>query len=232
MGRYVLEPLGEEALLLRLGKRIDVDCNRAVHALAARLQAQAPPWLRDCVPAYASLALFIDAHAFDGRDPLPAVRDWLARQPDPAALPDEAPRASPIDMPVCYDAEFAPDLAVLAAHAGLSPDEVIARHQAPTYQVAMIGFAPGFPYLLGLDPALAMPRLATPRMQVAAGSVGIGGAQAGIYPRESPGGWRIIGRTPLRLFDPAREQPALLAPGQSLRFVAIGRSRFDALLAS
>ena len=232
MGRYVLEPLGEDALLLRLGSHIDAGCNREVHALAARLLTDAPPWLRDCVPAYASLALFIDTDAFDGRDPLPSVRAWLARQQDPAKLPDEAPRTSPIDIPVCYDAEFAPDLAALAAHSGLSPDEVIARHQAPTYQVAMIGFAPGFPYLLGLDPALAMPRLATPRMQVAAGSVGIGGAQAGIYPRESPGGWRIIGRTPLRLFDPARDEPALLAPGQSLRFVAINRSRFDALLAS
>ena len=176
----MLEPLGEEALLLRLGKRIDVDCNRAVHALAARLLAQAPPWLRDCVPAYASLALFIDAHAFDGRDPLPAVRDWLARQPDPAALPDEAPRASLIDMPVCYDAEFAPDLAVLAAHAGLSPDEVIARHQAPTYQVAMIGFAPGFPYLLGLDPAPPMPTLPAATCMRGVASRGI--ASAGSSP--------------------------------------------------
>ena len=165
-------------------------------------------------------------------DPLPSVRAWLARHAESATLQVDTLETAQIDIPVCYDAEFAPDLAALAAHSGLSPDEVIARHQARTYQVAMIGFAPGFPYLLGLDPALAMPRLATPRMQVTAGSVGIGGAQAGIYPAESPGGWRIIGRTPLRLFDPAREEPALLAPGQSLRFVAINRSRFDALLPS
>ena len=105
---------------------------------------------------------------------------------------------------------------------------MIARHSAPTYTVATIGFAPGFPYLSGLDPALALPRLATPRLRVPAGSVAIGGAQTGVYPRESPGGWRLIGRTPLRLFDPLRMPPSTLAPGDRVRFVAIDDEAFAA----
>lgn len=231
MSGYTLEALGEEALLLRFGDGIDAACNRAVHAFAARCMAAAPPWLRDCVPAYASLALFVDRCAFDdpGIDPLDIVRDWLSRVVGPIGVSDDTAGTAPVEVPVCYDRAFAPDLDALAAHAGLSPQAVIARHQAASYTVAMIGFAPGFPYLLGLDPALAMPRLATPRTRVAAGSVAIGGAQAGIYPRESPGGWRIVGRTPLRLFDAARAQPSLLSPGRALRFVAIDRARFDAL---
>ena len=131
-------------------------------------------------------------------------------------------------VPVCYGGEFGPDLDDLARYARLSVDEVIARHCAPDYRVAMLGFAPGFPYLLGLDPALHAPRRATPRVRVPAGSVAIGGAQTGIYPSELPGGWLLIGRTPLTLFDPAREAPALLAPGQRLRFRAISADEISA----
>ena len=122
-----------------------------------------------------------------------------------------------------YGGEHGPDLDALAEHAGLSPREAVELHATAEYRVAMLGFAPGFPYLLGLDPRLAMPRLATPRQRVEAGSVGIGGAQAGIYPRPGPGGWRIIGRTDALLFDPARESPSLLAPGDRLRFVPAGK---------
>src|SRR5690606_16896708 len=127
---------------------------------------------------------------------------------------DAAPRALPpgrrIEVPVCSGGEYGPDLAGVAAHAGLSESAAIARHSAPDYVVAMIGFLPGFPYLLGLDPALSIPRLATPRPEVPAGAVGIGGAQTGIYPQPSPGGWRLVGRTPLALFDALRAEPSLL----------------------
>ncbi|HEX5960369.1 MAG TPA: 5-oxoprolinase subunit PxpB [Rhodanobacteraceae bacterium] len=128
-----------------------------------------------------------------------------------------------VEVPVCYDG---PDLDAVAAYAGLSRAEVIARHTAAAYTVAMLGFAPGFPYLLGLDPALHMPRREYPRTRVPAGSVAIGGAQTGIYPRELPGGWNLVGRTPLVLFDPLREPPCLLAPGDRVRFRAIGTDEF------
>lgn len=214
--------LGEDALLLRLGEAIDAGTNARVLALAARIAASRPPWLRDLVPAYASLALFVDADAFpESDDPLANAESWLQALP-----PDDALSASPQgalhDIAVRYGGEHGPDLDAVAEHAGLSPRQVIELHADGEYRVAMLGFAPGFPYLLGLDPALSMPRLATPRTRVEAGSVGIGGEQAGIYPRPGPGGWRIIGRTEVVLFDPARDPPSLLAPGDRLRFVPTG----------
>ena len=221
-----IEALGEDALLLRLGDRIDPDTNRRVHALAARIAEAAPPWLRELVPAYASLAVFV-ADGTGERDPLEEAGAWLRAFVDTAEAGSQpSNHAASIEIPVCYAAEYAPDLDALAAHAGLPREEVIARHCAGDYRVAMIGFAPGFPYLLGLDPALAMPRLATPRTRVPAGSVAVGGAQTGIYPRESPGGWHLVGRTPLSLFDPGRMPPTLLAPGQRVRFRAIDADAF------
>jgi inhibitor of KinA len=216
-----IEPLGDDALLLRLGERIDVELNRRVLVVAARIESQRPPWLRDCVPAYASLALFVDTAAFPAdRDPLAEAEAWLRSilaATKVGATLQLPPRT--IEIPVRYGGQDGPDLDALALELGIPAREVIARHRAPLYQVAMLGFAPGFPYLLGLDPILDAPRLATPRHAVPAGSVGIGGSQTGIYPRASPGGWRLIGRTSLSLFDAGRDPPALLQAGDNVRFV-------------
>ncbi|WP_198420042.1 5-oxoprolinase subunit PxpB [Lysobacter enzymogenes] len=224
------EALADDAWLLRLGERIDDALNARVHALAARVRAQAPPWLRDLVPAYASLAVFFDAQAIQAE----AVRAWLLRyceviEDDAAA--EAGAGARTVEIPVAYGGEFGPDLDTAAAQLQLTPAQLIQRHSGGDYRVAMIGFAPGFPYLSGLEPALALPRLATPRTQVAAGSVAIGGAQTGIYPRPGPGGWRLLGRTPLRLFDAARAAPSLLQPGDHVRLRAIGADEFHALAA-
>ncbi len=196
---------------------IDPETNARVHALAARIRAQSPSWLRDLVPAYTSLGVFFDIDAVSAD----AVLDWIHTQSvgDIDDAPAEASRA--IEIPVRYGGAFGEDLDAAAAELGIAAGTLISRHGAALYTVAMIGFAPGFPYLSGLDPSLALPRLATPRTRVPAGSVAIGGAQTGIYPRESPGGWRLLGRTPLRLFDPQRASPSLLAPGDRVRFVAI-----------
>lgn len=226
-----IEPLGESGLLLRLGETIDPDLNRRVHALAARLARDAPDWLLDLVPAYASLALVFDPERFEG-ETLPAaqVERWLrARLREEAHASGEDAPAETIEIPVCYGGEFGPDLEAVAKETGLTAEQVASRHRDGDYTVAMLGFAPGFPYLLGLDPALAVPRLDTPRTRVPAGSVGLGGAQTGIYPREGPGGWRLIGRTPLGLFDPNRDPPAKLLPGQRVRFVAIEADEFERL---
>ena len=219
-------PLSDTALLLRLGERIDAALNARVHALAAQLRECLPEGVEDLVPGYASLAVFLDPRAvaegrLDPRD-VSGWLEWNLAQLDDAVA-STAPRT--VEIPVCYGGAHGPDLDALAADLGLATAEVIERHSAGDYRVALLGFAPGFPYLLGLDPALAAPRLATPRARVPAGSVGIGGAQTGIYPREGPGGWRLIGRTPLRLFDPRRDPPALLAPGDALRFVPIDPAR-------
>ena len=222
--------LADDAWLLRYGAdgRGDIDdaVNARVHADAARLRAAAPAWLRDLVPAYASLAVFFDTAAIDAAQ----VRDWLLTylQADDDADARVAV-AREIEIPVVYGGEYGPDLDSAAAELGLAPRLLAERHAAGRYSVAMIGFAPGFPYLSGLDPALALPRLATPRTHVAAGSVAIGGAQTGIYPRTSPVGWRILGRTPLALFDPQRDPPAALLPGDRVRFVAIDAAQFARL---
>lgn len=232
---FVIEALGEDALLLRFEGETDAVMNRRVHALAAAIEARRPLWLRELVPAYASLALQVDADALivDGDvDPMESARRWLEAQtthaePSPAGNPYAA-----IEIPVCYGGEFGPDLDAVAAHAGIDAEAVVERHAGGSYAVAMLGFAPGFPYLLGLKPALAMPRMDTPRTRVPAGSVGIGGAQTGIYPREGPGGWRLIGRTPLALFDATRGEPSLLRPGQQVRFVPIDAAQFERLAAA
>ncbi|WP_345301321.1 5-oxoprolinase subunit PxpB [Lysobacter hankyongensis] len=204
----------------------DINATIAVHRFAARLRSAAPAWLRDLVPAWTSLAVFFDPERIDAED----ARAWIAAQD--AGEDREAPGSSSriVEIPVRYGGAFGEDLDAAAAELGLTPDTLAARHRAPLYTVAMIGFAPGFPYLGGLDPGLALPRLATPRTRVPAGSVGIGGAQTGIYPRESPGGWRVIGRTPLTLFDPQRASPSLLAPGDRVRFVAIDDDAFARLV--
>ncbi len=232
MNAWRIEFLGDAALLVRLGDRIDAATNRRVHACVATLRAQAPDWLADITPAYASLALHVDVGRIGGDDRLGVARDWtqkcLSQISDNAA--DDGARI--VEIPVAYGGAHGPDLADVAAHARITIEDAIARHAAAEYSVAMLGFAPGFPYLLGLDETIAMARLATPRARVAAGSVGIGGSQTGIYPNNGPGGWRLIGRTPLRLFDIGRDPPSLLQAGDRVRFVAIDSEAFDASSAS
>jgi KipI family sensor histidine kinase inhibitor len=221
MDAPTLEPLGDQALLLRWSEVADVEVNRRVHDVAAKLRGARLPWLIDCVPAYASLAVFFDAAVIGGDDPLAVVRgqvEAVAGSID-ATLPVPASRC--VEIPVVYGGEHGPDLDDVAASLGLTAAQVIARHAQVEYLVAMLGFSPGFPYLLGLDPQLAVPRLATPRTRVPAGSVGIGGAQTGVYPNDGPGGWRLIGRTPLALFDAQREPASLLLPGDRVRFVPV-----------
>lgn len=221
----VFEPLAEDALLLRFGNTIDPALNAQALALAARLRQENPPWLRDVVSAYASLAVFFDCRRIESNDPHAFVTDALRAQLEGASTV-QPPACRLIEIPVCYEADLAPDLQRAADELGIGTEELIDRHCGADYRVAMIGFAPGFPYLLGLPDSLALPRLATPRKHVPAGSVAIGGNQAGIYPRASPGGWRLLGRTPLQLFEPASESPSLLAPGDRVRFQRIDHSTF------
>jgi KipI family sensor histidine kinase inhibitor len=185
-------------------------------------------WLEDLIPAYASLAVVLRIDALEARW---QARDWLVACVESPPPPAE-PNADPVDIPVLYGGDAGPDLPAAAEALGLPVEELIQRHANGDYLVAMLGFAPGFPYLLGLDSALAMPRLDSPRTSVPAGSVGIGGSQTGVYPRAGAGGWRLLGRTPLQLFDAGRERPALLQPGDRVRFVPIDAGRFAALARS
>ena len=218
-----IAPLGDSSLLVLFEPVLDAAVNRRALAVAAALGQRAIAGVRDIVPAYASVAVHYD--------PVRTRLDWLEQavaavlEAEPS--PDETPRA--VEIPCCYDAQYAPDLAGVAALARLSAAEVVARHAARSYRVCMIGFLPGFPYLAEVDPAIAVPRHPTPRLCVAAGSVGLAGRQSGIYPNDSPGGWQIIGRTPVRLFDPDRRPPATLSPGDTVRFVPIDSATFQSM---
>lgn len=212
----IFQPAGDSALLITLGTQIDLALNRRVHALARRLSAHALAGVIECVPAYAAVLVQYDPLRLDYAE----VLAWAQAQ---AALPLDAAQLTPrrVEIPVHYGGADGPDLLDVAEAHHLTPEEVVRIHTSADYPVYMLGFTPGFPYLGGMDAAIATPRLETPRARVAAGSVGIAGGQTGIYPLESPGGWRIIGRTPLALFDPLRDPPTLLAPGDWVRFVAL-----------
>lgn len=206
-----VSPLGDSALLVTLGAAVDPALSARVTALAASVRRLGWPGVTDVVPAHASLAVFFD--------PLAADPDALAERLRALALAaadaPEPPAGTLHRIRVTYDG---PDLAEVAERTGLTRDEVIRRHAAPTYTVFFLGFVPGFAYLGPLDPALVLPRRPEPRRRVPAGSVAIAGAQTGIYPLPTPGGWHLIGRTDAALFDPARDPPALFAPGDRVRF--------------
>lgn len=227
----MIEPLSEDALLLRFGAAIDPFSNARVHAAARALREAALPGVTDIAPAYASLLVRFDPLVWQDipdAAPFAGISARLMALMMGTSGPETSHRST-LEVPVCYGGDCGPDLEAVAAHAGMSPDAVIARHTSAEYTVAMLGFAPGFPYLLGLDKTLHVPRRANPRTRVPAGSVAIGGAQTGIYPGELPGGWHLLGRTPLALFDPRRDPPALLAPGDHVRFRPIDAGEFARL---
>lgn len=194
---------GERGLL------VEVEDLATVHRLHAALRELDPPGVVELVPAYRTVLIVADPGQAEALD------DLAARLPGLELPPAEAVAGETVEIPVRYDGEDLPEVAGLT---GLEPEEVVRRHTAPEYTVAFLGFSPGFPYLVGLDPALQVPRRDTPRTSIPAGSVGLAGNQTGIYPTATPGGWQLIGRTEVTLFDPARDPPALLAPGTRLRF--------------
>ena len=229
-----LLPLGDAALLVRFGDAIDDAISARVLAAAAHLSADPLPGVLEIVPAYATLAVHYDPAAVaalhPGESPRNTVGVWARRRLRDAPV-GSAENSPIVEIPVCYGGEHGPDLTHVAERAGLGADEAAALHASGSYRVAMLGFMPGFPYLLGLPRRLATPRRDSPRVEVPAGSVGIAGAQTGVYPLDSPGGWQLIGRTPLRLFDASAEPPTLLSPGDRVRFRPIDAEEYEGLRA-
>jgi inhibitor of KinA len=219
---FRIVPAGESALVVEFEERIDPVVNDRAIALADGLQAAAIPGVRDVVPTYRSVAVFFD--------PLRTNYDALVdRLEIEVAKPAAAATAArvPIRIPVCYGGDFGPDLPAVAAFASASEAQVIAMHTAIEYRVFMLGFVPGFAYMGIVDDRIAMPRHSTPRVRVPLGTVGIAGVQTGIYPAETPGGWQLIGRTPLKPFDADRAEPFLLRAGDRVRFYAIDRAEYE-----
>jgi inhibitor of KinA len=225
-----ITPVGDSALRLELGDAIDEATQQRVQAACAALDAALVPGLVEIVPAYTTVTAHYDAAAVIAAGaPVDDVVGWLALRVEQAMVRASARslrKGRTVEISVCYGGEFGPDLARVAAQAKLSPEEVVKRHAAGDYLVCLVGFSPGFPYLAGLAPELATPRLARPRAQVPAGSVGIAGAQTGVYPLATPGGWNLIGRTPLKLFCPDQTPPVLLQAGDRVKFRAIDADAF------
>jgi KipI family sensor histidine kinase inhibitor len=222
-------PLGDCAAYIEFAAKLDLEVNAQVQRLAAAVRARALPWMRDVVPALGGIALHYDpdhpeAHGDALEASAIAVQECLK-----AGLPESEETARTVEVPVCYEREFAPDIEEVARQVKLPVEEVAARHAAGEYRVLMIGFAPGHAYLSGLDGKLAVPRRATPRALVAPGAVAIANEQTVVYPYAISGGWSVIGRTPLTLFDAGRSEPSLFAAGDRVRFRAITADEFTAL---
>ena len=221
--------LGDSAAYVEFSATLDLEVNSVVQRLALAILGRKLAWIRDIVPALGGVALH-----FQLDDPaLPASPQQaalaLVKEILEDGLPSKQDRGGTVELPVCYEPEFALDLAEVAKKSGLEPREVVHRHAAAEYRVLMMGFAPGHAYMGGLDRSLSVPRRSSPRAVVPAGSVAIANEQTVVYPYAISGGWNVIGRTPVTLFDAARARPSLLWPGDRVRFRVISREKFAEL---
>jgi len=221
-------PFGDSALIVEFGDIIDMEINRKVQALNQALTQRKIFGVEECVPTYRSLLIRYDALKTTYEQLVFQIRDIENRIQEITA--GEAEKKE-IVIPVVYGGMYGPDLKRVAETHNLTEEDVVRIHSEKPYRVYMIGFVAGFPYLGVVDDAIATPRLKTPRIRVPEGSVGIAEKQTGIYPREAPGGWQIIGRTPVKLFDPSKEPPALLKPGDTVKFKPITEKKYEALKA-
>ena len=212
---------GERAIFVEFGDSIDPDVNQRVRNLKLALEKAGIPGVVESVPTYRSLLVYFEPLQVS----TPKLRETVCHLLR-SAIEKELPKRKLIEIPAAYGGEFGPDLELVAKHNNLSTAEVVQIHSGTRYLIYMIGFMPGFPYLGGMSAKIATPRKTTPRLKIPAGSVGIAGNQTGIYPAESPGGWQIIGRTPLELFRPTQEPPAILQAGDYLTFGRITPEEF------
>jgi inhibitor of KinA len=231
-----ITPLGDCAVLIRVADNFESapeSTLQQVLAVHGRLGSAKIPGVIELAPAYTTVVLFYDPlAAVAAGAPVENIFDWLEQRirdtiSETADASAGLINVAEIEIPVCYDSEFAFDLDEVARGAGLDRNEVVSLHSSGDYRVHCVGFIGGFPFLGGLPGKLATPRRETPRKEIPAGSVGIGGKQTGIYPIKSPGGWNIIGRTPLQLFDPKKSRPGLLRVGDRIRFRPISREEFE-----
>ncbi len=231
-----ITPLGDSALLVRVCDSVATHPRETLEQVIAtmeRIDAAKLPGVVELAPAYTAIGIYYDPSRVVAEGVrVDSVFEWLAAQIQAlgraAEGPDVMTHGKVVEIPVCYGGEFGPDLAEVARYTGLAPEEVVRRHCEAETCVHFLGFTPGFPYLSGLPPELAVPRRAVPRKDTPAGSVGIGGSQTGIYPMRSPGGWNLIGRTPLRLFRVNDDPPTVLRPGDRVHFRPIAPEEFHA----
>lgn len=227
--QYTLSPLGDYAIVIEVGEEINTSSEQKVREIVSHLEVESPSWLVEYIPAYTTVTLVYEIQTFLREEsPYEAVceriRELLSGVEETAAV-----RQKTVRIPVLYGGEYGPDLDFVAKHNGLTVDEVIAIHTSGHYTVHMIGFAPGFPFIGGMSEQIGAPRRKTPRLKIPARSVGIAGVQTGVYPIETPGGWQLIGRTPLELFLPLEDPPSLLAAGDKITFYEITSDEYEDL---
>ena len=210
----VIKAAGDSAILINFGDKISEEINKLVHSIARKIEEEKIEGIKEVVPTYTSIYVYYDPLFVNYEKLKFVLKNHLKEKP-------REERGKTVEIPVIYGGEYGPDIEFVAKYNGLSVDDVIDLHTKPLYRVYMLGFLPGFAYLGGLDEKIATPRLKVPRLKVPAGSVGIAGKQTGWYAIDSPGGWRIIGRTPLRTFDPSKEPPSIVIPGDYVKFKAI-----------
>ena len=222
-----ISPVGDCAISIDFGQVIDPKINRHIRQTIERIQELKLDGITELVPTYCALLIQYDAMLYSYSDICNLMEPLL----EPSATDDANERVTVIEIPTVYGGEFGPDLGYVASHNNLSEDEVVSIHSGTDYLVYMLGFIPGFTYLGGMDPRIATPRLSSPRTLIPAGSVGIAGEQTGTYPSDSPGGWQIIGRTPVTMYDMSKEQAALLSAGDYVRYVPIDEAEYNRIKA-
>lgn len=218
--RYLIS--GDGAITVEFGNTISVEVNSKVRVLADAIAFEGFEGLIEVVPTYRSLTIHYDPLVISYDKAVEIIKN--IEQKSGGFFKQ---RSYIVEIPVCYDDEFAPDLSFVATYNNMSVEDVIKKHISNDYLIYMIGFTPGFPYLGGMDTSIATPRLEKPRIKIEAGSVGIAGEQTGIYPVDSPGGWRIIGKTPIKIYDKDSERPVQLDMGDYIRFIPIDKIEFD-----
>ncbi|MCP3738474.1 5-oxoprolinase subunit PxpB [Rossellomorea sp. BNER] len=229
---YQLHPLGDQAIIIDFGNDINEETQQSVKTVVTLLEDHPPEWMIEYIPAFTTVALFYNPMKvpLHNNSTIPysiiceEIKKFLSNITSLKQIESRI-----VEIPVCYGGEFGPDLEEVARHNGLSTEDVITIHANGDYLVYMIGFAPGFPYIGGMNERIATPRKATPRFKTPEGSVGIAGKQTGVYPIETPGGWQLIGKTPLKLFRPHEVQPSLLLAGDKIRFKPISLDEYREL---
>ncbi|MFC0272730.1 5-oxoprolinase subunit PxpB [Metabacillus herbersteinensis] len=224
---YIIQPLGDHAVIIRIGNEINESIHKKIRTIHTHLEQASIDWIIECVPSFTTVTVYYDLlkTATHLQIPYKFVTEQLHLLL--ADIKDaNATETRLVELPVCYGGEFGPDLEIVAKHNSLTIEKVIDLHSERDYLVYMIGFAPGFPYIGGLNEKIATPRKDSPRLQIPVGSVAIGGKQTGVYPIQSPGGWQIIGRTPVTLFQPRNENPSLLRAGDQIRFKPISLQEY------